>query len=469
MLLLDILSSTSNPYLGIVTYLILPVAAGAGAGLMFLGVAWERRRRKRHPGLTLTPLPSFDLNMPRQRTIAAGLLAFMSLAVILTSVTSYRAYNFSESVTFCGLACHQVMNPEYTAYLHSPHARVACVACHIGPGASWFVRSKITGAYQVYAVTFNKYPRPISTPIKNLRPAQETCEQCHWPAKFFGAQQRTFHHFLSDEKNSPWDIQMLVRIGGGDPKTGAVSGIHWHMNIKNEIFYLAADEKRETIPWVRVVAPSGHVTDYRSTENPLSAEQIAKAKPRRMDCMDCHNRPSHVFRAPDRAVEESFGAGRLDPALPYLKREAVRLLTETYASQTQAAQAIGAGLDTFYKKSYPAIYRDKEAAIRKAIGELQQLYSTNFFPEMHADWRAYPTHIGHMTSDGCFRCHDGLHQSKEGKVITKDCSACHTILAQGPPPEAALGRLQAQLFRHPVDVGVDVKELKCGQCHAATN
>ena len=291
----------------------------------------------------------------------------------------------------------------------------------------------------------------------------------HWPAKFFGAQQKTFHHFLADEHNSPWEIQMLLKIGGGDPSVGAPAGIHWHMNIKNEIYYTASDEQREVIPRVRAVDPQGRITEYMSTENPLSPEQLAKAALRRMDCVDCHNRPSHIFRPPDRAVEEAFETGRLDRSLPYLKREAIRLLAQDYPSEAQAQSTILKGLAVFYQQEYPELYRQKGVAIQQATDELQRIYARNFFPEMHTDWRAHPNHIGHLNAEGCFRCHDGLHKSRDGKVLTKDCNACHTILAQGPPEEVANAQLEAQPFRHPVDVGMDVTEFKCSQCHNGTS
>ena len=469
MMVIDMFSRQTHAYLAVIIYLVLPFVAGGGVALILLGAWWERRRRRKRPGLAVPSLPTIDLNRTSHQLAVMVALTIVVVIVVLLSVTGYRAYHFTDSVAFCGLVCHQVMKPEYTAYKHSPHARVACVQCHVGPGASWFVRSKITGAYQVYAVAFNKYPRPIPTPVKSLRPAQQTCEQCHWPAKFFGAKQKTFHHYLADEQNTPWQIQTLVKIGGGDPEVGAPTGIHWHMNISNDIYYIAADERRESIPWVRIVDPEGRATEYMSTENPLSPEQIAKAQIRQMDCMDCHNRPSHIFRPPDRAVEEAFETGRLDRTLPYLKREAVRLLAETYPSQEAGLAAILKGLVGFYQKAYPELYRQKAVAIQQATEELQKIYDRNFFPEMRVDWRAYPNHIGHLNADGCFRCHDGLHKSREGKVITKDCTACHTILAQGPPEEIAKARLEAQPFRHPVDVGVDVTEYKCSQCHTGTS
>jgi nitrate/TMAO reductase-like tetraheme cytochrome c subunit len=400
--------------------------------------------------------------------VIVAVFTLIMTIVVLLSITGYRTYHFTDSKEFCGVVCHQVMKPEFTAYQHSPHARVSCTQCHIGPGAKWFVRSKLSGAYQVYATMAKKYPSPIPTPVKNLRPAQETCEQCHWPQKFFGAKQKTFNHYLADEQNSPWQIQMLTKIGGGDPYTGSPTGIHWHMNIKNDIEYIATDEQRQIIPWVRATDPGGNITEYLSAETPLTPEQMSKSEIRRMDCMDCHNRPSHIFHPPDRAVEEAFFTGRLDSALPYLKREAIRLLVAEYTSERDALDVILRGLDEFYKKEYPQIHQEKALSIQQATTELQEIYKRNFFPEMKADWRAYPNHVGHLNSQGCFRCHDGLHQSREGKTIPKDCNACHTILAQGPPEEIAGAKLESQSFRHPVDVGADVTEYKCSDCHTGT-
>ncbi len=469
LMFLDLFSRERNPYLGVVIYLILPVTAAVGIMIALIGVVWERRRRLRDPSRVPAPLPRLDLNRPSHQAIVLGVFAGSLILIVLLSITGYQAYHFTESVQFCGLLCHQVMKPEYTTYQHSPHARVACVQCHVGPGADWFVRSKLSGLYQVYATATNRYPRPIPTPIKNLRPAQDTCEQCHWPEKFFGAQQRTLTRYLADEANTPWRIQMLLKVGGGDRQSGAPSGIHWHMNIKNDISYIASDERREVIPWVQVTDPEGHVTVYQSTEQPLSKEQLVAMTPRRMDCMDCHNRPAHRYQPPDRAMDAALESGRVDQKLPYIKREGMRLVAGEYASEAQAKETIRRELMAFYEKQYPAVARKRAAIIEQAAVELGRIYAANLFPEMHADWRAYPDHLGHLHSDGCFRCHDGLHQSAEGKVITKDCAACHTILSQGSPEETASARLEEQPFHHPVDVGMDVTELKCSQCHNGTS
>ena len=163
----------------------------------------------------------------------------MCAFLLISALGSYQTYEYTESVQFCGQACHTVMKPEMTAYLHGPHARVACAQCHIGPGATWYVRSKLSGTYQVYATLFNKYPRPIPTPVKNLRPAQETCNQCHWPKEFVGDLDRTYHYFLGDKTNTPYSVRLILKVGGGDPTHGPVGGIHWHMSIADKVEYIA--------------------------------------------------------------------------------------------------------------------------------------------------------------------------------------------------------------------------------------
>ncbi len=469
LMFVDLFSAFNSPYAGILIYLTLPGAAAFGVALALAGILWERRRQRLYPGEPSPSLPVLDLNDGRQRLTLAVYAGLAAMVMVLLSVTGYRAYDYSDSVRFCGMVCHSVMKPEYIAYQRSPHARVLCVACHVGPGAKWFVHAKMTGLYQVYSIIFHKYPRPIATPVHDLRPAQETCEQCHWPAKFFGAQQKLFTHYLTDEKNTSWQIQTLLKIGGGDPATGAPSGIHWYMNIANDIFYAATDAKRQVIPYVKAVDRKGHVTEYFSSESTLRPEQLAKMPLRRMDCVDCHNRPSHVFNTPEQAVSRAFAAGLADASLPGLKREAMRLLAGEYRTEAEALDRIGKDLPEFYRKTHPALYARKAAAVRQATEVVRQIFLANVFPEMNADWRAHENNLGHLTSEGCFRCHDGEHKSREGRVVSKDCNVCHTIVAQGAPAEVAKARLQAQPFKHPVDVGVDVTQVKCDSCHNGTS
>jgi hypothetical protein len=455
---IDFFRGFTHPYLGILTYIVVPAFLILGLSLTLFGLWRERSRRRRlAPGEVPAHL-RIDFNVPGQRNafIVTLIITFVFLA--LTSFGTYQTYHFTESVQFCGQTCHTVMKPEHTAYQNSPHARVTCTQCHIGPGADWFVRSKLSGSYQVYATLTNKYPRPIPTPIKNLRPAQDTCEQCHWPKKFFGAVQRVNRHYLADEQNSPWTIALLMKIGGGDPEQGPTGGIHWHMNIANKIEYIHTDEQRQVIPWVRLTSKDGKVTVYQSTDSPLSAEQL-KLQPRVMDCIDCHNRPSHIYNPPSRSVNVAMGTGRLDPSLPFIKMNSVEVLTVEYKNSAEALKKIETSLLEKYKD-----YPDKNK-VNKAIKEIQKIYSQNFFPEMKVDWRTYPNNVGHTIYPGCYRCHDGKHTSSDGKVISHDCSSCHMIIAQGSEQPPKLIAPQGLEFEHPVDIGDVWKEMNCAECH----
>ena len=450
LLLLDALSHSSNPYVGILTYLVAPGFLVAGLILVVLGAFLRRRQVVRATG----PLPPIriDLTRPRDRRLFAIFLAGGVIFLLVSAIGSYQTYHYTESVSFCGQACHGVMKPEFVTYLNGPHARVACAECHIGKGANWYVRSKLSGTYQVYATMAEKYPRPIPTPVKNLRPAQETCEECHWPKKFVGNLEHTFNSFLGDETNTPFTVRMLLNVGGADPSHGPVGGIHWHMNVANRIEYFATDEARQKIPWVRITDPQGVVTEYRS---PRFTNRVDEASVRRMDCMDCHNRPAHRYQTPNAAVNLAMALGKIDRSLPYIKTNALYVLTRAYTNEAQARENIAT---TLYDR-----YRG-DARIRPAINMVQQIYTNNFFPEMKASWKDYPDNIGHKDWPGCFRCHDGLHKSADGKQSIKanDCNACHTILAQGQGAELDQLTPRGQKFKHPGDE-VDGA---CNDCHS---
>ena len=225
--MLDAVAHFSNPYLGILTYIVAP--GFLISGLLLTVVGMLRERHKRGGAVGLLPIVQVDLSRPRDRRRMAAFLAGSVFFLLLSAVGTYNTYNFTESVHFCGETCHTVMKPELVTFEHGPHARVACAECHVGKGATWFVRSKLSGTYQLYATAFNKYPRPIPTPIRNLRPAQETCEECHWPQKFFGNLDRTFTYFQSDETNSPYSIRLSSKWAAAIPTHGPVGGIHWHM------------------------------------------------------------------------------------------------------------------------------------------------------------------------------------------------------------------------------------------------
>jgi nitrate/TMAO reductase-like tetraheme cytochrome c subunit len=445
---LDALAKFSNPYVSILTYMGVPAFLIGGIVLAFFGAWCERRRRAKGAGPASLQI---DLNNPRDRRTLVTFVSGSVVFLLLTAIGSYNAFNFTESVTFCGETCHKVMKPELTTHDHGPHARVACVECHVGKGVSWFVKSKISGSYQLYAVAFNKYPKPIGTPIKNLRPSRDTCEECHWPQSFVGNLDRTFNYFQSDASNSPYSIRLLLKIGGSDPTRGPVGGIHWHNLPGNKVEYVATDDARQKIPWVRVTDTTGKVTVFKTR---TFTNDISKMEIRTMDCMDCHNRPSHRYLSPERALNQAMALNKIDPAMPWIKTNAMYVLTRKYKSDDEASNGIAGGLTARYPN---------DARVKDAIATVQQIYSDNFFPEMNANWSSYPDNVGHMIWPGCFRCHDGLHKTEDRKLTIKanDCNACHTILAQGAGADLDQLAPAGQKFKHP---GGDY-DGACTDCH----
>jgi nitrate/TMAO reductase-like tetraheme cytochrome c subunit len=453
---LDSRQAHANPYLGILAWIVAPGILIFGLALYIGGILLERRKRHHAAPDEIPRYPQVDLNNRRTRLIVISTAVGLILFVTGTVVGSYQVYHYTDSDAFCGTLCHQVMHPEYTAYLGSPHARVGCVGCHVGAGAGWYVRSKLSGSYQLYSVLAHKYPTPIPSPVENLRPAQETCEQCHWPEKFFGAQLKVFDHYAYDEKSTLREVRLLIKTGGGNPAAGPASGIHWHMNIGNEVTYIATDQKRQVIPWVQIRdRRSGQVTEYRAEGAKLTDAQVATAARRRMDCVDCHNRPTHIYVAPDRSVDLALRAGKIDVTLPFVKQQAVAALAKDYPTTEAALAGIAHDFPTWYQQNQAAAYAAKKKEIDGAVTTLQQIFSTTRFPEMHVDWRTHPNNVGHLTSSGCFRCHDDQHVSKDGKRISKECSTCHTVLTDSS---------STANFEHPVDLG-DLRAVNCADCH----
>ena len=421
--------SAPNPYLGILVYLILPALFVIGLVMIPIGILrqyWKERRK----GLLPISYPKIDFSQRELRRTALFVAVMTAVNVPIFAIASYRGTVYMESVEFCGQTCHQVMEPEFTAYQRSPHARVECVDCHIGPGAPWFVKSKLSGSYQVIAVTFNLYPRPIPTPVHNLRPARETCEQCHWPEKFSGDKFIVKTKYGDDEKNAPAKTVLLLHIGGKSAGNSLV-GIHGrHLGHST---YIAADDKRQVIPWVSYRNADGSVSEFLTTENPPAPADLAKGERRVMDCMDCHNRPTHRYDLPEDAVNQAMTADRISPALPFAHKVSVDLLKRNYPSRLAAQTELPEALREYYRKNYSAVYNSQRAQIERAAEALVEIYSGNIFPAMNVTWGTYPNNLGHADFPGCFRCHDGNHKAKDGRVITQDCNACHNLLAMEDP------------------------------------
>lgn len=457
----------THPYMGLVTFCVLPVFLILGLLLIALG-AIRQYRRERAGVPEAQRLPVVDLNVSRYRNAVAFFSVGTFMFLLVSAFGSYQAYEYTDSVEFCGRVCHAVMKPEYTAYMASPHARVACVQCHIGAGATWFVRSKISGSYQVYAAAFHKYPKPIPTPVENLRPARETCEQCHWPRQFYAAKLQAHTYFLSDDKNTRSQVNLLVRIGGGDPRHGATEGIHYHMYLANQVSYVSTDKQNEVIPYVEAKQADGNLKVWKSTDAPITDAQIQNGKRHLVDCIECHNRPTHIFHHPAQSVNQAMQLGYIDPALPNIKKLAVDTLEKPYKTEDEAKAAIKSGMEEYYRSNSPQVLTAQRPQLDAAIGQVQKIYGLNYFPEMAVSWKAHPDHIGHLYSQGCFRCHDGKHVASDGSVLSRDCNSCHTILSQTNNQGVQRTSLTGLEFDHPGSVGDAWKTMNCTDCHAKT-
>jgi hypothetical protein len=336
-------------------------------------------------------------------------------------------FAFMDTPKFCGTACHSVMNPEWVTYQESPHSRVACVECHVGEGAEALVDSKLNGLYQIISITFDLLERPIPTPVHQLRPARETCEKCHWPEKFYGTRLQTTAHYQFDSVSSPLYTTLNLKIDAG---TAAYrSGIHWHVAEENEVRYSSINDEREKILWVDVRRPDGSFHRYTSKDKLGSGEDASSV--RVMDCVDCHNRATHIYEDPDRAIDYRIQRGILDRSLPFLKREALQAITEGYPNMQAAMEGIANHMHGYYQRDHPEMTASQSILIDSIITVLQTIYTRNIHPEMNIGWGAYPSHIGHIGNGGCFRCHNPRMVDDSGHSISNDCALCHSMLANG--------------------------------------
>lgn len=454
-------------YLGLFIFIVLPVFLVFGLLLIPIGMYFRHKKNKRLEVVAKKSWPKIDLNDKRTRNATLIFGVGSVFLLLISAVGSYEAFHYSESVEFCGTICHEVMKPEYVAYHNSSHARVSCVECHVGSGANWYVRSKLSGLYQVYAVTLGSFPRPIPTPIRNLRPAQETCEECHWPQKFYARQLVMNKHYLPDESNTEWDISLQMKTGPAYSALGLEEGIHWHINPNVMVEYIATDSVRTEIPWVRYTnLETGEVRVFENGENSLTEEQVATAEKRRMDCMDCHNRPSHDYQTPVSFVNNAITAGQISKDLPDIKYLAMEILANKFPTTDSALAYIEQEIRNYYGFMYEDLVADNPELIDQAIAGIQEQFSLNVFPEMGVRWDVYQNHIGHLEFDGCFRCHNDKHTTADGRKISMDCNLCHTIIAQGRPDTMQVGSIyQALEFIHPNDPNDAWKDDLCSECH----
>lgn len=470
LVILNWIFNFGGTYIGLFIYIVLPGFMMIGLILIPVGMRLSRKAvREAELKGEKRNWPVIDFNNLATRNAAIIFVFGTMILLIISSIGSYEAFHYTESVEFCGKLCHKVMEPEYTTYHGSSHERVACVECHVGSGASWYVKSKLSGLYQVYSVLAHKYPTPIPTPISNLRPARETCEQCHWPAKFYDRKLRVRQSYLADDDNTEYTVNLQVKTSSKMTSGGFERGIHQHINPDVKIEYKALGANRQLIPWVKYTnTKTGESEIFTDSENQLSQSKLDSLETRVMDCLDCHNRPSHNYKTPQGYVDQSLSEGRIAKNLPGIKQIAMKILYKDYSTKDSAFMAIRNGVSDFYRSSHPEVLATRKADVETAITEIQDGYARNVFPYMKSDWKSYPNNIGHMVTDGCFRCHNDKHTSEKRNVISKDCNLCHTILAQGTPGKMEYSNsLEPLEFKHPVDVEDAWKTELCSSCHSS--
>jgi nitrate/TMAO reductase-like tetraheme cytochrome c subunit len=398
------------------------------------------------------------------RILPYAVLGILTL-VLLTGAT--YGWEYTNSPEFCGTSCH-TMPPEYTAYLTSPHARIACVDCHIGKG---FITTRITrkagDLKHVFATAFKTYEFPIRA--DDLRPARETCEKCHFPEKFSDDSLREIHRFASDKENSPYSIYLTLKTGGGDARQGLGRGIHWH--IQNKVAYLATDPEEQDIPYIQVTNSDGSTSEYVDIESGFAPSMVDSSKLKEMDCITCHNRITHLVAAPEDTVDKLITADQISKDIIDIRRQAVEAYSKIYPTTEQGLAGIAA-IEDYYQTYHSEYYAANAPKIQQAIAVLQEAYGNSVYPEQNSDWTSHPNNIGHKESPGCFRCHDGKHLDAEQKAIRLECNLCHSIpvvaspfdftaeieLSRGPEPQSHLNENWITLHNQ-------VYDATCSNCH----
>ncbi len=409
-------ASAASGYLGILQFVALPATFFAGLFLIPIGISLQKRREAPDHHLHLPE--KVELSNPRVRRFLVFVASATFVNLVIGGALTYQTVHYMESNNFCGTACH-VMDPEHRAFQAGSHSQVKCVDCHVGEGAGNFIRAKLNGTRQLYQMISGGYARPIPSPPHALKPASETCENCHARNHDYG--DRLWRRTQYNDAGEKLETALMMKLGGAEGK-----GIHGaHMGKGLSIEYQAADHKREKILALKVTR--GGATDDYATDD-FSSGKVKAVFARKMDCLDCHNRPAHEFQSPDRAVDKMMADGKLPQTLPLFRKAALETLRADYPAG-RAAEAIPEKLLAFYKANKPELHDARQAELRQAAGVLSALYQRNVFPAMSIAWGTYPQHIGHTDSPGCFRCHaEDMKAKTPGKVITTDCESCHKVI-----------------------------------------
>ncbi len=399
--------------------------------------------------------------------------ATLTAVVIVVFSGGTAAWEYTNSPQFCGTTCH-TMPPEYTAYQVSPHARILCVECHIGRdfmGSGGFILRKAGDLKHVFATIFTTYEFPIRA--DDMRPARETCERCHSPEKFSADKLLEIKRFGTDVNNTPTSIYLTLKTGGGNTRQGLGKGIHWH--IQSDVYYLAEGEGEQDIPFVRVIDANGKNTDYYDLTTDFDVTKVDTSKLKKMDCITCHNRITHLILPPTDAVDQLLANNVISPRIPEIRLKAAEVLSQTYATTDQALANI-ATLKDYYRATYPEYYAANSLQLDAVVTTLQDTYRQSSFPEQKANWDSHFNNVGHRFSPGCFRCHDGKHLNDKQESIRLECNLCHSIpvvagpdkftanieISRGPEPETHLSpnwiAMHYQAFNP-----------TCASCHTTQN
>jgi hypothetical protein len=422
-LILELLSFAgvyTNAYMGLITYLLFPTIFFIG--LFCIPLGWLKSLKITGKTSNELIFKQFDNTDSQPKLFGSKVFLFLlgltAINVVFMLGASTRTLHFMESAEFCGTACHNVMSPEYIAYKDSPHANIPCIECHVGEGVGALIETKLSGARMMFKAITNTYSRPIPTPVHNLRPANATCEKCHWPEKKYNTRLKQIVHYKNDENNTPQYSTLNLKI---DNKNG---GIHWHINPENKIKYASKNNDRDIMVWVDQLQDDGSWVRYSNKKEKENSEFDYHIK--EMDCVDCHNRVAHIFESPEKSIEKLITNGKISSTLPFIRKEAIDAVTGFTHDNNLGFTQIENHLQSYYNNKYPQFSENK---LDQAIGEIQKVYSKNIHSQMNIDWNTYPNHLGHQETDGCFRCHNNNMVNQNGIHIRSDCTMCHSILA----------------------------------------
>jgi nitrate/TMAO reductase-like tetraheme cytochrome c subunit len=435
-------------------------------------------RRRRNPFY----LRGRRLRLPSSRR---GLFALLLVLTALGGVATFSAVsllNWTETADFCG-RCH-TMAPELAAYEAGPHRDVACAECHVEPGITGWIKAKMAGTRQLVEVVLGTFPTPIPPPDHaNLPSSSDTCQKCHAVEAHAVAALKTETVFAEDEVNTRQFVGLMIRPSGGDV-FDVNKSVHWH--VLRTVNFNSPDENAARIDLVEETEDDGTVEQFISQSRirdvanaaPDIADVKASERQTTMSCYDCHNRVGHPIPNPRVGLDYDLSTGAIDPSLPYIKREGMGILWNSYPDDA-AADAAADGLEAFYQLNYPDVAQTKAAQINTAVDELKVLYRLTATPEMKVTAKTYPDNLGHLDFPGCFRCHDGGHFLVENGIVTKKtipstCDTCHTFPQIGPavaslplgePPSTHDDSLW--VFNHKsVATSLDPGGTTCGECHA---